>query len=47
LYKVRIYTLEREIKPSMEHLFTAWSLGNNLSRGDQQIHEPVDEIVDI
>jgi hypothetical protein len=31
----------------MEHLYTAGSLGNTLSWGDQQIPEPVDEIVDI
>jgi hypothetical protein len=31
----------------IEHLYTAGSLGNTLTRGDQQILELVDEIIDI
>jgi hypothetical protein len=31
----------------MEHLYMTGSLGNILSWGDQQILEPVDEVVDI
>jgi hypothetical protein len=31
----------------MEHLYTAGSLGNTVSWGDQQIPEPIDKVVDI
>jgi len=40
-------TLERDIEPIIEHLYTARSLGNTLSWGDQKILEPVDEVVNI
>jgi hypothetical protein len=31
----------------MEHLYTAGSLGNTVSWGDQRIPEPIDKVVDI
>jgi hypothetical protein len=31
----------------IEHLYTTRSLGNTLTWGDQQIPEPVDEVIDI
>jgi hypothetical protein len=34
-------------EPSLEQIYTIGSLGNMLTWGDQQIHEPVDEVVDI
>jgi hypothetical protein len=34
-------------EPATEHLYMVRSLGNTLSRGDQQIPEPVDKVVDI
>jgi hypothetical protein len=43
----QVPTLGRDREPTMEHLYTAGSLGNTLSWGDQQIPEPVDEVTDI
>jgi hypothetical protein len=40
-------TLGRDRETTMEHLYTVGSLGNTLTWGDQQIPEPVDEVVDI
>jgi hypothetical protein len=34
-------------EPSLEHIYTVGSLGNMLTWGDQQIPEPMDEVVDI
>jgi hypothetical protein len=34
-------------EPTLEQIYTAGSLGNNLTWGDQQIPEPVDEVADI
>jgi hypothetical protein len=42
----QVPTPRRYRETIMEHLFTARSLGNNLSWGGQQIHEP-DKVVDI
>jgi hypothetical protein len=33
-------------EPSLEHVYTVGSLGNTLTWGEQQIPEPVDEVVD-
>jgi hypothetical protein len=43
----RIFPAKELREPAMEHLYTTGILGNTLSWGDQQIPEPVDEIVDI
>jgi hypothetical protein len=40
-------TMEKGKEPTMEHFYTSGSLGNTLSWGDQQILEPVDEVVDV
>jgi hypothetical protein len=34
-------------EPTLEQIYTTGSLGNNLTWGDQQIPEPVDEVADI
>jgi hypothetical protein len=39
--------MEKGKEPVMEHFYTSGSLGNTLSWGDQQIPEPVDEVVDV
>jgi hypothetical protein len=39
--------MEEVQEPSLEQIYTIGSLGNMLTWGDQQIPEPVDEVVDI
>jgi hypothetical protein len=39
--------IEEVQEPSLEQIYTVGSLGNTLTWGEQQIPEPVDEVVDI
>jgi hypothetical protein len=39
--------MEEVQEPSLEQIYTVGSLGNMLTWGDQQIPEPMDEVVDI
>jgi hypothetical protein len=34
-------------EPTLEQIYTAGSLGNNLTWGDQKIPDPIDEVADI
>jgi hypothetical protein len=43
----QVPTMEKGKEPAMEHFYTVGSLGSTLSWGDQQILEPVDEVVDV
>jgi hypothetical protein len=44
---VQVPIIGRDREPTMEHLYMEGGLGNTLSWGDQQIPEPIDEVVDI
>jgi hypothetical protein len=39
--------MEEVQEPILEQIHTTWSLGNTLTRGEQQIPEPIDEVADI
>jgi hypothetical protein len=43
----QIPTTDKGKEPTLEHFHTPGSLGNILSWGDQQILEPIDEVVDV